>query len=274
MAIPGVMTRAYADDLATVCPDMWHAVDVLAPIFGEFAGSSGLHLNIGKVVLVPLGDIPPGRIRDGLAMRQPAWGAIAIRHWAEYLGFVLGPDRSDRSWSKALAKMHDRAALWGALDLGLQAAALVWNTYIITVVGFLLQLDVLPPSWQVAEAAALRRLVPGPGFWVQPHDLHNLRQQLGFVTEFRDAKEISLAARFRVAHREALSGGGLGIATGLRRLAASVDGTDHLVRLARWRSWFGSSFVARLDEAVCSLGHIGITITSIEHGIAGASARP
>ena len=36
-----------------------------------------------------------------------------------------------------------------------------------------------------------------------PKDLHILKDHLGMPKSFADMKEISLAARFRVAHREA-----------------------------------------------------------------------
>ena len=186
--LPGGMVRAYVDDVATVVPDLWAASDVLAPLFALFGACSGLHLNLRKVVLVPLGDQPPAAVRDARAFRRPTWAAIAVRDWAEYLGFVLGPGRTERSWAKVSDKVLRRAALWGVLELGLRFAAIVYNVYILSMLGFLLQLDVLPCSWPQTEAKAFRLLVRGPGQWAIPEDFRFLKRCFGLLGRIRRCK--------------------------------------------------------------------------------------
>ena len=109
----------------------------------------------------------------------PGWGAAPIRRYADYLGFCLGPEAGERAWAKALEKVTKRAAAWSALELGLNLTTMAYNVYVATVMTFLLQLDRLPQAWPRTEAAAFRRLAPGPGQWILPIDLHALRDSLG-----------------------------------------------------------------------------------------------
>ena len=51
---PGICVRAYADDTALVTSDFWRDAPRLQRVFDEFARISGLHLNIGKCVIIPL----------------------------------------------------------------------------------------------------------------------------------------------------------------------------------------------------------------------------
>ena len=144
--------------------------------------------------------------------------------------------------------------------------------YIITVVTFLLQLDNLPPGWEHAEAAALRALAPGPGFWCIPEDLRNLRE-LGFPRDFPDATRLSLACRFRVAHQEGRPDG-LDVAARSRQLREWMRGTEHLGRLARWASWFQRSFVLHLEAAVGHFAASGVHPETIETELARGEPRP
>ncbi len=80
---------------------------------------------------------------------------------------------------------------------------MAYNIYVATVMTFLLQLDRLPQAWPRTDAAALRCLAPGPGNWVMPMDLHALRDSLGLPQQFTKLEEVDLAAKFRVARREA-----------------------------------------------------------------------
>ncbi len=92
-----------------------------------------------------------------------------------------------------------RTDLWAQLGLGLHYTSVAYNVYIASLLGFLLQLEVLPDAWVSVEAAALRRLVPGPAKWILPADLHALRSHHGLPQEFADMQEVSVAAKFKVA---------------------------------------------------------------------------
>ena len=191
---PSATVRAYADDLATVLSNLSGALPTLSVIFSDFALASGLQLNFNKVVIVPLGDSCPLDVHRHLQDSVPSWGQVQVRHWAEYLGFVLGPDKADRSWAKALRKAEARARMWAPLALGLHFACVVFRTYVASILGFLLQLEPLPASWPPVEARILRALVPGPYRWCSADDLHGLRQDFGFPQKFTDLRQVSLAA--------------------------------------------------------------------------------
>ena len=263
--------RAYADDLVTVLWDLWKALPSLVELFAGFAAASGLRLNFAKVVLVPLGDASSAAWSSRLMSSFPTWSRLQCRGWAEYLGFVLGPECADRGWAKALAKCVTRAHMWGQLALGLQFAAVVYRVYIASTLGFLLQLDDLPDTWPGTEAQILRTLVHGPYLWLTARDLHGLRRDFGFPQEFVDVREVGLAAKYRVTKCEGCRSGGLGHRIWLRTLAAAERASVQLLRLGRWRAWFHSSFCHKLEQAVAAVRQAGISETQARELAAGYS---
>ncbi len=132
----------------------------------------------------------------------PGWGAAPSRRQAEYLVFCLGPEAGERAWTKALEKVTKRAAAWSALGLGLNLTTMAQRLRLISH-------DVSPAAGPAAAglartgAASFRRLAPGPGKWVLPMDPHALRVSLGLPQSFTKLEDVDLAAKFRVAHREA-----------------------------------------------------------------------
>ena len=260
--------RAYADDVALVSRDILGSCRTFGPVFEEYARLSGMELNLRKTVFVPLSDVPLDRFRERLAELHPRWNAVACRYWAAYLGFVLGPEGRPRSWEKAFEKYEQRAALWASLGLGLHYTAAAYNTYVVSTLSFLVQLEPLPAQWEAVERAALRRLTPGPAHWIQPADLHALRQTFHFPVNFADLRTTSVAARFRVLHRTAEASGGLRVQPRLRRLRRAAAASDALVRQARWAEWFRQPMLALLDEAQQELERHGHTCESLEASLA------
>ena len=273
-SVPQDMLRAYADDLALVSRDIFFSVQAFAPIFQDFVEVSGLALNIRKTVFVPLGDSPPETLRLRIDAIVPGWGSAAFRFYAEYLGFYLGPDAGTRCWDKTLAKVRRRAELWSRLGLGMHFSTLAYNVYVASLLGFLLQLAPLPVEWKSTEISILRRLLPGPGNWVTPSDLHGLKDVLGMPHNVACMEEISLAARFRVAHREAAASGGLRVPQSIRRLDAAYQASVLLLRCGRWRTWFQNSFYHHLQAAVDRCGALGISLADIEHDLGAAEPKP
>ena len=272
--LPGDTFRAYADDIAMVVRNLKEAAKVAAPAFAAFAMVSGLTLNLAKTVVVPLGDERPEQVRDMMETVHPGWGAAVYQEWAEYLGFTLGPGRGERGWSKALLKYEERARLWAALGLGLFFTTVAYNVYVASLLGFILQLDTLPSEWPQREAATLRELVPGPYRWINSQDLHGLRRDFALPQEFIDLKEVSVAARFRVLHREAAAAGGLRAKTLARKLQNEYMASDYVARCGRWREWFGKSFAQNLAEADAYCQEQGVTIDRVEETVTRAAPRP
>ncbi|MBM3946426.1 MAG: hypothetical protein FJ315_03360, partial [SAR202 cluster bacterium] len=266
--LPSDTIRAYADDVALVSRNIFGSCQIFGPIFEEFARLSGMVLNLQKTVFVPLSDGPLDHFRARLAGLHPRWSAAACRFWAAYLGFVLGPEGRDRSWAKALEKYAQRAALWASVGLGLQYTAAAYNTYIVSTLGFLVQLEPIPAQWEAFERAALRRLAPGPAHWIRPADLRSLRQTYHFPLNFVDLRATSVAARFRVMHRTALASGGLRVRQRLRRLESARSASDALVRQARWAQWFRQPMLALLEAARTEMKELGHSCESLEASLA------
>ena len=273
-SLPGDMLRAYADDLALVSQVVLVSAAVLVPMFFDFASISGLALNLAKTVFVPLGDASTDQFRCDLERHFPGWGGACVRWWAEYLGFVLGPGRGTRAWLKALQQYERRAELWAQLGLGLHFTAVAYNVYVASLLGFLLQLEVLPEEWESAEAVALCRMVPGPAKWALPADLHVLRRHFGMPHEFTDMHDLSRAARFRVFHREATPTGGLAVPAAVRRLNALYADSDFIYRGGVWRQWYLHSYYHNLAASVVELRQLGISISTVEADLGSAAARP
>ena len=87
-------------------------------------------------------------------------------------------------------------------------------------------------------------------------------------------QEVSFAARFRVAFREASASGGLAVAPNVRRLDTLSRNSEFLIRGGRWRWWYSHSYYHNLDTAVQYGGQLGITIESIEEELGSAAPRP
>ncbi len=92
--LPMLTTRNFADDVATVTPDMDTAAPLLQDIFGEFGSISGLRLNLPQTYLLPLWRTDLTELRRQLDDAQLGWGGIRIAWHARYLGFELGPARA------------------------------------------------------------------------------------------------------------------------------------------------------------------------------------
>ena len=182
---------------------------VVNQVFSEFGEISGMCLNVPKCVFIPLWLDSPERAAAVVSAWVPQWANFKVQYWGKYLGFVIGPEKSEHLWKAALAKYTDRARSWASLGLGLQFNAAIYNAYVLSVLTFLLQLAVLPPGFAAIEAAALRRLAPGPGNWIQPEDLYFLADSFGQARSFADPLVVSIAARVRVHACEAATSGGL-----------------------------------------------------------------
>lgn len=266
-AAPTALIRAYADDIAAVSEDISGMLGSMAPVFRTFASAAGLHLNLSKTVAVPTDAAYEDAVRQCLRDRL-GWGAVPVRRSAEYLGFMLGPGAGQDRWEKPFTKMRERAALWATAALGHYWATMAYNTFIASILGFRLQFEPLPDHWPRVEAELLRKLFPGPGNWASPADLRTQRRELGLPAEICDMQHVSLAARFRVAHREALAEGGLEIRRMVRRIERSyreASDPDAVLRTGRLRTWLLSqSFAAQVAAACDELEGRGITISSVE----------
>ena len=166
--VPESNQRAYADDLAVALAHSTRDAPILERAFDEYERLSGLWLQRGKSVWVPLSLTPVDIVRARLQAAAPTWGEFTVRRHATYLGFEVGPERAQSSWTKPLQKYISRARRWRAVGGGMLITILAYRVYIFPVLCFLMQLDRLPPDWAEYEQKACALLFPGPRCWASP----------------------------------------------------------------------------------------------------------
>ena len=175
-------------------------------------------------------------------------GAIAIEDKAEYLGVVLGPDGGTSSWASPFKKFQERVAVWGTKGLGLLNTMEAYRVYIISVLLFIGQLNVLPPDFDKLEAKATRSLFPGSPGWITPEALKSLKSA-GFPKELIDARCLTVAAQARVYLLENRREGGLNVGSRLRALQATMSSPDNMFRVYRLRDWLNNAIVHTLSNS-------------------------
>ena len=271
--LPSLTTRAFADDVAAVAPDVDSAAPVLQAIFGEFGRASGLQLNLPKTVMVPLWTLDAAAVQQQFREQHPGWDGIRPETHARYLGFELGPGRARFSFNKPITKLLERAQWWGDAGAGLFLTTTAYSTYVASVIGFLIQLDTLPPQWPDVEAEAFKRLVPGSSQWASPQDLKHLHL-FGFARAFADMQVRQHAAKLRVVHWEAVSSGGLNVCRRAAALRELRRQSEEIGMAAAWGAWLDRIFLLQLDDAVREARAQGVTARSIEAELVGDAPRP
>ena len=244
--IPDATSRAYADDLAVVLVHGVTDAPVLERMFEQYALLSGLRLHHRKSVWVPLSLLDLNEVRAQLQAAAPTWSDFTIRRHATYLGFAVGPERAEHTWTKPLEKFLARARIWRGVGCGMLLTLLAYRTYIFSVLAFVLQLDRLPSDWAVYEQKACTILFPGPRGWAPPAALRCLHT-LGFQSTLIDAHATATAAKCRVYQWENVVYGGLGVRRRARALQDVRASSDHAMRQAVWHDWYDNIFSPTLN---------------------------
>ena len=245
---PDMCVRAYADDTAVVTSDFWRDAPRLRRVFDEFAKLSGLHLNIGKCVIIPLTTTPLQEVRERLANDIPEWRNMQVAWSGTYLGFVIGPEKQDQSWHRATTKYQSRVAAWAKQGLGLQYDAMVYNTFAITTLAYIAQLEA-PPCWLLQEEGkCLRTAAPGPGKWAVPTDLWCLHESFGLARSFKSLGWLVRAAQLRVRVIDPSCCMRREFDERVRMLRHAIDVPDVPYTKATWARWYSQSFLLRLDD--------------------------
>jgi len=192
-------------------------------------------------------------VRVAISRLAPAWSGISVASWARYLGFALGPGKGLHSWDKALVKYIDRSEWWGKAGYGLMLTLRAYQVYISSVLGFLCQLEPLPPNFQSFEEQSCRLMAPGPTFWVTPDVLKNL-QLWGFSAELKDMAAVSVAAKSRIFRQEDFRNGGLRIRARSQRLDRLLA-TSTVQHVAWCHTWIPNSFLFYVNDAEKQVEH-------------------
>ena len=138
-------------------------------------------------------------------------------------------------------------------DLGLYFSSIVWNTFVMSTLTFVAQLEAPPPKVDEVIHRLLRRAAHGPGNWFEPRDVMNLRGAFGFAGEFRGIEPMATATRFRVAHSDSRSTGGLHIRRRAATLYRNIRHSTEVVRSGVWADWYRNSALLQLDDTIINL---------------------
>ncbi len=245
---PDATSRAWADDLAMVLPDAEDKLGQLQTFFIEFSQISGLHLNVLKTVVVPLYQVKEEVIRDKISAQAPDWGGVCIDSKAKYLGYYVGPGRSDQSWEGPLLKYLDRAKQWGRLGVGLLTSLQAYQVYISSVLQFVGQLEPLPQDFLDKERRAIQSLLPGPTAWILPACLKDAAH-IHLPLSLLDMNAVAQAAKVRVCIQENLAHGGLQIRNRWLNLHRSFGVECSLSHVQWCKNWMENSFINHLHVA-------------------------
>ena len=160
-----------------------------------------------------------------------------------YLGFAVGPRKGDSSWTKPAAKFMERVYLWRQLHLGLQFDAMVYNTFGMSTLAYICQLESPPPWVLEREEETLRIVAPGPGNWATPDDLWRLKESFGLAKSFTSLQVMSRSAQQRVWCLDRTRQQGAGFRRRANILHEAVATPDQLGAKRLWGNWYKRSFL-------------------------------
>ena len=130
--------RAFADDVGMILNN-WQMLPGVVDLFSDFAKFSGLKLNWPKTVIVPLWGISVPHFHRLLWDARADLTKMDISTAAKYLGVWLGPGAALIFWDAAIASYTSRIKRWSCTRLGLQLLARCYNTFVVSVLSYLLQ---------------------------------------------------------------------------------------------------------------------------------------
>jgi hypothetical protein len=196
--------RAYADDIGIVVLDYFVVIGVLGGAFQRIGAASGLVLNVGKTIFIPLWHVASfAQIRQTITELWPQWGQIILASCGKYLGFLLGPGGRELMWKKVIAKTDRRVTDWCQIHAGMFFSILAHNHHIVPVCTYIAQL--VPPDESVTRHLdkIVSKMFPGPGNWTTLSIMRSLKH-FGFPCQLVDLKLVSAAAMQRYFHNSGL----------------------------------------------------------------------
>ncbi len=190
------------------------------------------------------------------------------------VGFATGPGKSAQSWEKASIKFLQRANLWGMQRLGLQYAARTYNTFAMSVMTYVAQLEKPSAAALDAEVRALRRAAKGPGNWARPQDLWYLSQCYGQSVSFQSLAVTARASQVRVAVWEPLQSNGLYLRGRARALNKTLAETDYIDRLSVWQDWYSRSHIKLLVSSLDAFERLGVDSEQLKEQLSRGAPKP
>ena len=256
---PNTLVKAYADDTALVLRSFQKEAPIIMEIFRDFEEISGLKLNLGKCVTIPLGSSTQENFQKARDQVAPNWSSMPLSDHGLYLGYMVGPGKGTKTWDKPTEKYRQRCKLWEDRGLGLHYQTVAYNTFAASTLGYVGQLEKVPEETLLAESEGLVRTAKGPTAWAVPEDLWRLKEDFGQTASYRNLQLTAKASQVRVRLQvPACRNGHFEQETA--QLEQLLEAPWQPVNRLRWDSWYQQSFARTLvsnlrefTEQVCSV---------------------
>jgi hypothetical protein len=255
--------RAYADDIGIVVHDYFLVTGALGGAFQRIGVASGLFLNVGKTIFIPLWHVASyAQIRKTITELWPPWGKILLANCGKYLGFLLGPGGRELMWKKVIAKTDRRVTEWCQLHAGTFFSILAHNHHIVPVCTYIAQL--VPPDEAISKHLdkIVARMFPGPGNWTTLRVMRSLKHY-GFPCQLIDLKMVSAAAMQRYYHNTALDISGMATELYLH-LRAYETSSQPFPELSAWHE---GAFALNLLRSIGTCAELGLSQELIQEAI-------
>ena len=187
-------------------------------------------------------------MKHRLKEQVPRWQSMSLNWHGVYLGFVVGPGKGDQSWIKPSRKYVDRCSIWAGRGHGLQYSALTYNTFAVSTLSYVAQLE-QPPDWLYEEERmALKKVASGPRDWAGPDDFWHLKDGYGFCQAFKCIRWLAQAAQLRVyvCDKATLNKSELHDSVARTRQLMACPSVPYTRCI--WKDWFARSFLLRLKD--------------------------
>jgi hypothetical protein len=251
--------RAYADDIGIVVLDYSVVIGVLGGAFQRIGAASGLSLNVGKTIFIPLWHVASyAQIRQMIIELWPQWSQILVASCGKYLGFLLGPGGRDIMWKKVIAKTDRRVKDWCQLHAGMLFSILAHNHHVMPVCTYIAQL--VPPDETVRKHLdkIVAKMFPGPGNWTTLSMMRSLKHY-GFPCQLVDLNLVSTAAMQRYYHNSALDITGMATELYLHSNAYG-NSSESCPDLAAWHD---GAFALNIIRSIGACADLGVHQDSI-----------
>ena len=148
-----------------------------------------------------------------------------------------------------MQKYLDRAIQWSLPNWGLALSAKLYNTFVISVLSYIWQLQTPNTSMLIQESTLLKRLAPGPRHWIETVDLFRLDHMFGLPVGFRSIAYSSMAAKVRVFFNEDIDWQAR--RNELQSLLFSKESQTNIP--LQWLTWYKNSYIFNIWDTVHSL---------------------
>jgi len=182
---------AMADDIAVFLKhegprgsQLYRKLPELVWVFRIFARATGMELNHAKSVLLTTRGGPIPALYAGVIARS-GWRNFPVVDEAVHLGVLIGSEvGATEVFSRPLNKVATEVMLWSSVALPPATRILVCNIYLLSIMGYIGRMFLMPPSVVTALRGHLRRFML-KGLPVPMDTVFSLRAEFGLRPQLR-----------------------------------------------------------------------------------------